>query len=94
MKLLDVPEHSSPEVKCQAVWKNPHILEFFFCRRVERAAIYLFRKCLIADWIWYRYEFQMHVSAHANLITKFKISPDILEMMTKVYTGNKSTEML
>ena len=44
MKLLDVPEHSPPEVKRQAFQKHPHIVEFFFCIRVEGAAIDLFRK--------------------------------------------------
>ena len=50
----DVPAHASPRVKRQAVQKHPHIIEFLFCRTVEIAAIHLFRKCLIADWIWYR----------------------------------------
>ena len=54
MKLLDVSEHASPELKRQYAQKYPHIVEFFFCRRVERAVNHLFRKCLIADWIRYR----------------------------------------
>jgi hypothetical protein len=55
MNLLDVPADASPHVKRLAVQKNPHIVDFYFCRRVERAVKHLFRNCLIADWIWYRY---------------------------------------
>ena len=44
MKIIDVPEHVSPEVKRQSVRRHPHIVDFFFCIRVERAAIHLFRK--------------------------------------------------
>ena len=94
MKLLDVPEHASPEVKRQAVRRNPHIVDFYFCRRVERAAKHLFRKCLIADWLWYRYEFQMRGSAHVHGMMKLLLSPDILNMVSKVYAGNKAMETL
>ena len=66
MKLLYVPEHASPEVKFQAVRKHRHIVDFFFCRRVERPVIRLFRKCLITDWIWYICELQMCGLSHAN----------------------------
>ena len=52
MKIIDVPEHVSPEVKRQSVRRHPHIVDFFFCIRVERAAIHLFIKCLISDFIW------------------------------------------
>ena len=55
MKILDVPEHASPELNFQDVLKHPHIFDFFLCRIVERAAIHLFRKYLIADFICYRY---------------------------------------
>ena len=94
MKLLDVPEHASHEVKCQAVQKYPHIVDFFFCRIVERAAIHLFIKCLVSDWIWYRYEFKMRVSYHAHVMMKLKLYPDVIDMVTKLYAGNKVTEML
>ena len=91
MKLLDVPTHASLRVKRQAVQKHPHIIEFLFCRTVEIDAIHLFRKCLIADWIWYIYEFLMCGSSHAHVMMKVKLSPDILYMATKVYAGNKAT---
>ena len=94
MKVLGVPEHASPEVKCQAVQKHPHSIEFFFCRRVERAAIHLFRKCLIADWIQYIYGFNFFGSAHAHGMMKLKLSPDILDMVKIFYAVNKATEML
>ena len=82
MNLLDVPEHTSPEVKRQDVQKHPHFVDFFFCRIVERAAIHLFIKILIDYWIWYRYEFQMCASAHTHEMINLKLSPDILDMVT------------
>ena len=94
MKLLDVPQGSNIQTRCQAVRNNPHIVDYFFCRRVERAVEHLFRKCLIADWIWYRYEFQMRGSAHAHGMMSLKIAPDILNAVKTIYQGNKATEML
>ena len=91
MKLIYIPENASPEVKLQSVQKQPHVVDFFFCRRAERAAIYLFRRFLISDWIWYRYEFQIRGSDHAHGTMNLKLSPDILDMATKVYAGNKET---
>ena len=36
----------------------------------------------------------MRGSAHAHVMMKLKNSPDILDMATKVYAGNNTTEIL
>ena len=94
MQLLDVPEGAPPAVKRAAVQKNPHIVDFFFCRRVEKAVSFLLKKAMLADWVWYRYEFQMRGSVHAHGMMKLKLSPDILNLVSRVYSGRKAIEML
>ena len=62
-------------MKCAAVQKNPHILDSYICRRVDKAVVFYLQKAMVADWAWNWYEFQMRESVHAHGIMKLKLSP-------------------
>jgi len=49
MSIVGVLENAGIAVKRKAV------VNFYFCRRIEKAVTYLLRKCLMTDWIWNRY---------------------------------------
>ena len=87
MALLDVPENADRKVRRQAVRENSHIVDAFFCKRFEIFLSHLLRKALLADWIWYRYEFQMHGSTHAHGVMKTKIPVRVLDLVSKAYAG-------
>ena len=94
MRLLNVADDAPIAVRKKAVMENPHVVSFYFCRRVERAVKFLMRDALAADWIWYRYEFQMRGATHAHGVLKLKIAPNILDMVSRAYAGRKASEML
>ena len=91
MELLDVPENAPIEVRRDAVRRNPHIVDNFFCCRIKEASKYLLQEALIADWIWYRYEFQLCGATHAHGMIKSKLPFNILELVSKAYAGRKAT---
>ncbi len=37
MVILGVPENASVAVRREAVNQNPHVVNFYFCRRIEKA---------------------------------------------------------
>ena len=43
MKLLDVHEDAPIQVRRKAVQKNTHIVDWYFCRRMEQAIIHLIK---------------------------------------------------
>ena len=94
MKLLDITENATVPVRRAAVRKNPHIVDYYFCRRIEKATKHLLRNALAADWLWYRYEFQNRGATHAHGMMKLKISTPILQLVSKAYAGRKAYERL
>ena len=64
-KLLEIKLDATIQVKCEAISKHPHIVAFYFWQMIERAVSSLLHKSLVADWIWYIYEFQLRISTHA-----------------------------
>ena len=51
MKLLDVPEDAPIHTRRKAVQKNPHIVGWYFCRRMEKAVTHLIKNALQTAWI-------------------------------------------
>jgi len=94
MSILGVPENAGIAVRRKAVMQNPNVVNFYFCRRIEKAVTYILRKCLMTDWIWYRYKFQMRGATHAHGMVKLKIAPDILDAVAKVYAGRKAADII
>ena len=54
----------------------------------------LLQKLLVADWIWYRYDFQLRRSTHDHGMMKMKVAPNFLQLVSKVYAGIKLEEVL
>ena len=93
MNLLDVPEDALPSVNVQPL-KNTYILYLYFCCRVDKAVTFLLQKAIIVDWVWYWYGFQMRVSVHDHGIMKLKVSPDILDLVSRAYFGITAIEVM
>ena len=53
VRLLDVPDISNVQVWHAAIHKNPYIVAWHFCRRMERAECTILRDAFLADWTWY-----------------------------------------
>ena len=59
VRLLDVPDISNIQVWRAAIHKNPYIVAWYFCRRMERSECTILRDEFLEDWIWYHYKFQL-----------------------------------
>ena len=74
--------------------KKTCIVDFYFCCHVEMTVTFFLLKAMIEDWVWYWYKFQILRSVHAHGMMKLKLSPYILYLVSIVYSGRKSIEML
>lgn len=55
---------------------NPNIVHAIFVRRVKSFVFFFFgENFLDANWIWYRYEWQIRGNIHVHGLAKFKSDP-------------------
>ena len=60
------------EERRQNVIKNPHIVDWFFTKRIESFIKYWLYHTLKAEWHWYRFEYQARGSIHCHGTAKLK----------------------
>ena len=46
MRLLDVPDNAIIQIRREAVRKKPHIVDWYFCQRIEQATTHLLQNAL------------------------------------------------
>ena len=73
--------------RCQNVINNPHIVVWFFTKRLESFIKYWFYNTLDAKWHWYRFEYQGRGSIHCHSIAKLKNDPGLCEFTNIALKG-------
>ena len=71
----------------QNVINNPHIVVWFFTKRLESFIKYWLYNTLDAKWHWYRFEYQGRGSIHCHGIAKLKNDPDLCELTNIALKG-------
>ena len=69
------------------VINNPHLVDWFFTKRVEEFIKEWLYNCLDAEWHWYRYEYQARGSIHCHGIAKLKSDPGLCDLTDKALKG-------
>ena len=76
-------------------FENPHIVNEFFIRRVERFVDFYFGpNCLDSLWTWYRFEWQKRGNIHAHGMTRLKCDPGFTKLAKMVLDGRKALKAL
>ena len=70
-------DNLSKEDKRKNVIDNPHLVDWFFTKRLESFLKYWLYDTLDAEWHWYRYEFQARGSIHCHGTAKLKSDPGL-----------------
>lgn len=78
--LSNSPEQLTNERRRQNVINNPHIIDWFFTKRVESFIKYWLYDILKAEWHWYRYEYQARGSIHCHGTAKLKTDPGLCDL--------------
>ena len=73
-------ESLSMEEKRKNVIDNPHLVDWFFTRRLESFLKHWLYETLDAEWHWYRYEFQARGSIHCHGTAKLKSDPGFCKL--------------
>ena len=71
----------------QNVINNPHIVDWFFTKRLESFIKYWLYNTLDAKWHWYRFEYQGRGSIHCHGIAKLKNDPGLCELTNIALKG-------
>jgi len=58
-----------------AIIANPDVADEFFVKKIERFIKDFFRDTLLAEWVWYRFEFQARGSVHGHGAAKLASEP-------------------
>ena len=69
------------------VINNPHLVDWFFTKRVEQFVKHWLYNCLGAEWHRYRYEYQARGSIHCHGIAKLKSDPGLCDLTDKALKG-------
>ena len=75
------------EDRRQAVINNPHIVDWFFTKRLESFLKHWLYDTLGAEWHWYRYEFQARGSIHCHGTAKLKTDPGLCKLAEVALKG-------
>ena len=86
-KLLSTSDNDLAAEERSNVIENPHIVDWFFTKRLESFVKHWLYDCLGAEWHWYRYEFQARGSIHCHGIAKLKSDPGLCNLTDKALTG-------
>ena len=70
----------SVDDKRKNVIDNPHIVDWFFTKRLESFLKHWLYDSLNAEWHWYRYEFQARGSIHCHGTAKLKSDPGLCSL--------------
>jgi hypothetical protein len=62
------------------VINNPHLVDWFFTKRLESFLKHWLYDTLNAEWHWYRYEFQARGSIHCHGTAKLKNDPGLCNL--------------
>ena len=73
-------ESLSMEERRKNVIDNPHLVDWFFTRRLESFLKHWLYETLDAEWHWYRYEFQARGSIHCHGTAKLKSDPGLCKL--------------
>ena len=82
----NVDELTSEERRMNVI-NNPHLVDWFFTKRVEEFTKEWLYNCLDAEWHWYRYEYQARGSIHCHGIAKLKSDPGLCDLTDKALKG-------
>jgi hypothetical protein len=83
--------------KRKNVIDNPHIVDWYFTKRIEKFLKYWLYDTLGAEWHWYRYEFQARGSIHCHGMARLKSDPGLCkltEIALKGYLAEKCEQDL
>lgn len=87
-------EKAKKSVRCKAIQDNPHIVTYFFVKKVE-AWNRLFGDVLQFDWEWVRYENQHRGTVHMHMIVQSKSDPNMTKLSEAIKLGrNHRSEYL
>ena len=82
----NVDDITSEERRMNVI-NNPHLVDWFFTKRVEQFVKHWLYNCLGAEWHWYRYEYQARGSIHCHGIAKLKSDPGLCHLTHKALEG-------
>ena len=82
-----IAENTSIEERRQNVINNPHIVDWFFTKRLESFIKHWLYKTLDAQWHWYRYEYQHRGSIHCHGTAKLSNDPGLCELTELALKG-------
>ena len=74
-----VPNPTSEERRKNVI-SNPHLVDWFFTKRLESFLKHWLYDTLDAEWHWYRYEFQARGSIHCHGTAKSKSDPGLCNL--------------
>jgi hypothetical protein len=80
-------DNLSKEDKRKNVIDNPHLVDWFFTKRLESFLKHWLYDTLDAEWHWYRYEFQARGSIHCHGAAKLKSDPGLCELTDVALKG-------
>jgi hypothetical protein len=55
---------ADPNSRYSAVREHPHLVDDYFCQRLDQFVHHFFEELLGAEWFWYRLEYQMRGGCH------------------------------
>ena len=80
-------ENTSIEERRQNVINNPHIVDWFFTKRLESFIKNWLYNTLDARWHWYRYEYQHRGSIHCHGTAKLSNDPGLCKLTEVALVG-------
>ena len=86
-------EHSHDERRKNVI-NNPHLVDWFFTKRIESFIKHWLYDTLDAEWHWYRFEYQHRGSIHCHGTAKLKNDPDLCKLTDIALKGFLAHKML
>lgn len=80
-------DNLSKEDKHKNYIDNPHLVDWFFTKRLESFLKHWLYDTLDAEWHWYQYEFQARGRIHCHGAAKLKSDPGLCELTDVALKG-------
>ena len=80
-------ENITADDRRQNVINNPHLVDWFFTKRLESFLKHWLYDTLGAEWHWYRYEFQARGSIYCHGTAKLKSDPGLCNLAETALKG-------
>ena len=91
----DMDEYEKFAYRRKMAVANPHIVDAYFCKRVDDLLEAFFHKTgLELEWSWYRCEYQKRGTIHAHGCLRIKNDPGIAEHAHRVRQGRIAERIL